>query len=417
MISKIRRRLILAAMLSLLAVLTLLVGVSAALNYRSVVDTADQTLALLQENDGEFSADLSAPPQGGGQPQPSGQDEPRPGNPELPYESRYFTVFLTGQGAVVSINTGRIAAVDSAQAQSYALQVWGSGKTRGFIDHYRYVAYPQDGETHIIFLDCGRGLDNLHSFLRNSALVSLAGLAAVFVLLLLLSDKLVKPFADNYVRQKQFITDAGHDLKTPLTIINADADVLQMDIGENEWLSDIKEQTRRMTELTNDLVTLAKMDEDTPRLQSIEFPLSDVAEQTVSDFRAPALTQNKTLSSDIQPMITMTGDEKLIRQLLTVLLDNAVKYSDDHGTIEVKLAADKKQIRLTVYNTADHVSRADLPKMFDRFYRADASRNSRTGGYGLGLSIAKAVAEAHKGKITASTADERSLLITVVFPR
>ncbi len=151
-------------------------------------------------------------------------------------------------------------------------------------------------------------------------------------------------------------------------------------------------------------------------MEKIEFPISDLAEETLETFKALAKTHNKTITGQIEPMLSMTGDEKAIRQLITILLDNAVKYSDDGGKIELSLKKQKKLICLAVFNTAESVFRADLTHLFDRFYRAEKSRNSQTGGYGLGLSIASAIVNAHKGKIAASTQDGRSLQITATFP-
>lgn len=258
-------------------------------------------------------------------------------------------------------------------------------------------------------------MSSFRTFVFTSAVVSITGLLAVMLLLIFLSGRIVKPFSENYEKQKQFITDAGHELKTPLTIIDADAEVLEMDIGENEWLGDIRMQTKRLAQLTNSLIQLSRMEEQ-PQVEKIEFPLSDLVEETVETFHALAKTQNKNLTSRIQPMLSMKGDEKAIRQLVTILLDNAVKYSDDGGKIELTLEKQKNLIRLSVFNTAESVPKESLAHLFDRFYRADQSRNSRTGGYGLGLSIASAVAAAHKGRIQAATQDERSLLIMVSFP-
>ena len=190
-----------------------------------------------------------------------------------------------------------------------------------------------------------------------------------------------------------------------------------MDYGENEWLKDIQAQTKRLSELTNSLILLSRMEEEQVQTQVIDFPLSDIAEETVETFKSLAKTQNKTLKVDIQPMISMRGDEKAIRQLMTILLYNAVKYSQTGGEISVLLESEKNIIKLCVYNTTDYMPKEYLSHLFDRFYRTDQSRNSQTGGYGLGLSIALAIVQAHKGKITATTKDEKSLQITAVFPK
>ncbi len=207
----------------------------------------------------------------------------------------------------------------------------------------------------------------------------------------------------------------AHELKTPLTIISADTQVLEMDLGENEWLTDIRSQTSRLADLTNNLVYLARMEEQL-QMEWSEFDLSQVAQEVVEDFRAPAIQKGERLTAEIVPGLTMKGEEKTIRRLLTIFLDNAVKYTGEGG--EIRLTAEKwhSQLRLQVCNTTEHMDKAALPHLFDRFYRTDQSRNSQTGGYGLGLSIAAAIVKSHGGKITASTEDEKSLLITVTFP-
>lgn len=158
------------------------------------------------------------------------------------------------------------------------------------------------------------------------------------------------------------------------------------------------------------------MEEERAQYQMIDFPLSDMAEETVEAFSALAKTQSKTLRCDIAPMLSVNGDEKALRQLLSILLENAVKYAVTESEISLTLKKQKKQIYLTVFNRTESISREQLSHLFSRFYRTDQSRNSQTGGYGLGLSIAEGIVKAHKGKITASTEDEKSLKITVALP-
>lgn len=413
MIRKLRIKLILASMLSLLLVLAVIFSIVGILNYRQIVADADSILSILEENDGSFPID-----QYGNENLFSSNDlqkNNRHFSPELPYEARYFSVFLTEDRDVISVNTGKIAAVDRDTAIQYAQTIIDRGYSRGFVEDYRYTTYRKENEIHVVFLDYGREMTSFRTFLFTSAGVGIIGLLAVLLLLILLSGRIVKPFSENYEKQKQFITDAGHELKTPLTIINADAEVLEMDIGENDWLRDIQTQTGRLAQLTNNLILLSRMEEQ-PQTAKIQFPVSDLAEETIETFQALAKTQSKHLTSQIQPMLSMNGDEKAMRQLITILLDNAMKYSNDHGTIEVTLKKQKNMIYLSVFNTVESISRESLTHLFDRFYRADKSRNSQTGGYGLGLSIAAAIVNAHKGKIIASTQDEKSLLIAVTLP-
>ena len=413
MIRKLRMKLILASMLSLLLVLTIILGTVGILNYRKILVDADSILSILQENDGSFP--MNAHPKNDTVfPDAPPRDEHR-FSAELPYESRYFSVFLSADGGIISVNTGKIAAVDTITAIDYAQSVVKDGDTQGFVKDYRYTVYTVEDEIHVIFLDYRREMGSFRTFLFTGIGVSVIGLLAVLLLLIFLSGRIVRPFSENYEKQKRFITDAGHELKTPLTIIDADAEVLEMDIGENEWLADIQMQTKRLAQLTNSLIQLSRMEEQ-PQIEKIEFPISDVVEETVETFQALAKTKNKNLSSRIQPMLSMNGDEKAIRQLVTILMDNAIKSSDDGGKIEITLEKQRNFVQLCVFNTARYISKEKLPHFFDRFYRADQSRNSKTGGYGLGLSIASAIVAAHRGKIGATTQDEKSLLITVTFP-
>lgn len=446
-------------MAAVVLVLFILVGAINILNYRKIVTDADQVLNILADNGGYFpdtapgTPDPEAAGNGsegfsssstdetetsgntasgpGGAPaigRDPGADD-RPGgfsffsflsaatepSAETPYESRYFTVTLDSSGTVTSTNVERIAAIGEGTAQDYAEEVWNSSQESGFLSCYRYrVSAQDDGSRIIIFLDCQKSLDNMKSFLLSSLLVSLLGIAAVLILVILLSARIVRPVEESYRKQKRFITDAGHDLKTPLTIIDADVSVAEMDTGTNEWLDDIKVQTKRMTDLTNDLVYLSRMDEGENKMVMIDFPLSDVVTETVQSFRSRAQLEDKSFDYRIEPMITYCGDEKYITRLITILLDNALKYSDDHGTIRVGLKKrGSRGFELTVYNTAEHIDKEVLHHMFDRFYRADSSRNSSKGGYGIGLSIASAIVGEHKGKISASSFDGKSMLITV----
>ena len=414
MIKKLRVKLILASMFSISIVLLIIMSAIGILNYRQTVADADRNLSILAENGGSFPMSLNYEEQS--PPPDAGAGREKGFSPELPYELRYFSVSLDDQGGLLTVNTGKIAAVSTSEAVEYARSIWEKGSSRGFSDDYRYLVREKGSETEIFFLDCGRSLDTLRNFVITGIAVSLASLLVILLLLSFLSGRIVKPFSESYEKQRRFITDAGHELKTPLTIIDADAQILEMDLGENEWLRDIQQQTRRLADLTHDLILLSRMEEDNTRLQPIEFPLSDVVEETVQAFQALAKTQGKTLSCSAQKMVSMYGDEKAVRRLVTILLDNAVKYTEAGGSISLTLEKQRNGIRLSVYNTTSFISREHLDHLFERFYRTDQSRNSQTGGYGLGLSIAAAIVNAHKGRITASTEDEKSLRVTVTFP-
>lgn len=414
MIGKIRRKFIAAAMLSLFAVLFVIMTSAGVVNYLSVAAEADRTLSMLASGEGQFP---ERAPQNGIQPheeQPLPQ-QPHPMSPELPYESRFFSVLLNDSGAVISADTDHIAAIDSNEAGRMATEVFFRFRSRGFMDNYRFTVVRDGYTTRVIFLDCTRSLANFRTFLWTGMIICFVGLAAVFVLMLLLSGRFVKPIAQSYQRQKQFITDAGHEIKTPITIIDADAEVLEMEIGENEWLNDIRKQTARLASLTGDLIYLSRMEEEQMELQRIDFPLSDMVADTAASFAAPAKAQQKELELYIQPDLPYYGDEKALRQLVNILLDNALKYSPTHSVITLKLCRQGKNIALTTANiTARPLDSAELPRLFERFYRSDQSRSEQK-GHGIGLSVASAIVAAHKGKIHAALA-EQTLIITVTLP-
>lgn len=425
MIKKLRVKFIAASMLSLALVLLVILGGINAMSYRKTVSDADAILSLLASNQGMFPQRMAPAEDGVSRKEAPGNSSMEDGvfrkrgfSDETPYESRFFSVLLDEAGQVLSTDTGKIAAVDQATAAEYAQKVWSSGQSSGFLGDYRFIRSAEAGGIRVIFLDCGRSLSSFHTVLLASISISLLGLLAVLVLLILLSGRIVTPAAESYEKQRRFITDAGHELKTPLTIIGADADLLELEHGGSEWLSDIKCQVTRLTGLTNDLVYLSRMDEERPQLQRIEFPLSDVTEEIVQSFQGLAKAQGKTLRMDIQPLLSFTGDEKAIRQLVSILLDNAVKYSPEGGTVSVRLEKEGRFLKLAVSNTtAQPMEQDKLHLLFDRFYRLDQSRSSSTGGYGLGMSIAQSIVAVHRGKIRADSPAENVLSVLVTLPR
>ena len=377
------------------------------ISYLHVTQEADDILSVLAENDGHFPNSWQ---------HMENQEKKEIFQAELPYESRYFSVSFT-EGTVCNlIDVDKIAAIDSDMAVEYATDVRESGKEHGFVGNYRYQVNDTEDGTRVTFLDCRRSLLNFREFCITITQVAIGGFVLVFLLIIYFSRWIVNPAVESYEKQKLFITDAGHELKTPLAIIDADADVLSMDVGESEWLTDIKKQVRRLTTLTNDLICLARMEEANQDMEMISFPISEIVEETASSFQAPAKTQKKEFILQITPALSMTGDEKMIRQLTSILLDNALKYSPEGGTIRVSLKKQNRQIRLLVYNTAAAVDPSELTHLFDRFYRSDRSRNSATGGYGIGLAIAKAIVNTHRGRIQATTEDGKSLTIEASLP-
>ncbi len=409
MISKLRRKFIVISMVSVTAVLVMLIALINIFNYKEVIRNADDVLNILTANEGEFPPDTDPKPvwDGPGGPGPDGRGKDRM-SPEMRFEARFFTIIFDKSGNAVAVDTGRIAAVDSTEAISLGENIYNSGRTTGFVGDYRYRRTDKDDVTLVIFYDCGRSLDNARSFLGISAAISVIGLLIVFALIAVFSKAAVKPVAEAYEKQKRFITDAGHELKTPLAVINADCDVVGMDTGNNEWIDDIRKQTEKLTELTNSLIYLAKTEEGTKsKLVKIDFPISDVVAEEVESFRGLAKSNGRNIETAITPDLAYNGDQRAIRELVSILMDNAIKYSPEGSTVKAGLQKSGSKILLSVSNdTTVPVSKHDHELIFDRFYRTDKSRNSETGGHGIGLSIAKGITESHGGKIYAEGNDK-----------
>ncbi len=406
MIRSLRRRFVAASMLSLLAVLTLILGGLNIFHYKSVVSDVDSVLSLLKDSGGALP---DAPEQLDWR-----QAGARFQSPELPYEIRFFTALLDGEGNVLETGTENIFALDGESVAACAREALQQGGDAGFVGDYRFLRYGEDGDTRLIFLDCGRMLAGFRDVLLSSALIALAGYAAVFLLVALLSGRIVRPFERLYARQRRFITDASHELRTPLTVIDADAELLQMEAGSSGWLDDIRAQTRRLATLAGELTALSRLEEGR-ELPKIEFPLSDVVREEAACFEAPARRLGKALDVCVEEGLSLCGDEGAIRRLVSVLMDNAVKYADPGGTVALRLCAHGRFVRLRVENAAGGLRREEVSDLFERFYRADAARAS-SGGFGVGLSIARAAVEAHRGRIRASLRGH-TLSITADLPR
>lgn len=449
MIRKLRIRLILTTMLAVLLVLLVLMGGINLFNYRQVISESDDILSLLMENGGAFAEEKMLPPDGRDPSEPlppsdhGGRygfirfDEGRIHSKELAYETRYFSVLFDSSGNILHTDTRFISAISEDTANEYAQRILRKGNRSGFIGDYRYILGEEDplGNRLVIFRDCGASLSNFRNFRNISIAVSLICLLVIGVLVFFASGKVIRPVAESYEKQKRFITDAGHEIKTPLAIITADAEVLEMELegegpqgaqddtseatdhdagSKNEWLSDIKLQVSRLSALTQDLITLSKMEEAGTTLSMTDLDLSSLSRTQVNSFTALATAGNKTLSSRIDENIHIQGEKKAIDSLLSIVLDNAVKYTPENGRIEIRLTRARKGALLEVVNdTESTLTDAECRNMFERFYRTDSSRNSETGGHGIGLSLARAIVEKHRGRIAATSAGEKKLAITI----
>lgn len=413
MIRNLRKNFILIAMLSTFIVLAAIMGAVNIFSYLRMTARADDMTSILGKNNGKFPGDGKESERKPDLPRESADSEKL--SPEAPYQTRYFTVTLDDEGEISSCNLEHIAAVDEETALEYGKIVSEKKSETGFYGIYRYRVMQDNGQTVCIFLDCAREISSFRVTAVSSVVVSLLGLAAVLVLVVFFSQLVFRPVEESIRKQKQFITDASHELKTPLTIIDANTEVIEMEAGENQWTKSTRKQIQRLSGLVQQLVALNRLDENRDMDEKAEFSLSEAVVETVQPYEAPAWTGGKVLEQQIEERLLLTGNERSVRQLVGILVDNAVKYTPEGGKIRVALKKKGKKRCLEIFNDTEEIPEGKLDVLFERFYRLDSSRNSATGGSGIGLSVAKAIVQAHKGKITAVSPDGKSLRITVIL--
>lgn len=310
-------------------------------------------------------------------------------------------------GTLVQADLQNIASVTEEDITPYLAAAVAHGAGYGSYGSYRYyVTRTGEGRNMAVFLDGYQQLRSVGLVLLWSLAADAACILLVFVLVVLLSRRAIDPVVRSAEKQKQFITDASHELKTPITVISTCLRVLEMETGKQKWIDKAQAQTEKLTALVNALVTLSRMDEGVSPLKMEPFPLSEAVVDTAEPFRDLAQSKGHSLILDIAPDLTYKGDEYAIRQLVSILLDNAVKYARADSPITLTLEKTRRGVTLRCRNGSDPIPEETLAKLFDRFYRADPSRNAATGGFGIGLSIARSIAEAHRGSICARMADE-----------
>ncbi len=418
MILRLRKRFIRIATLSVAAVMLLLTLI---LNVTNVVSTASdlrRTLDLIHENEGTIPLEQkqNEPPDiSTGDKKPPKNTNGGPFNQETPFSTRFFVICFDENGTMTTADLTRIAAVTTDTVDEYLVKAKNHGTGYGVYKTYSYGVYLNDeGEYVAIFLDSYQQLRTLRKVLLWSFAADFVCILLVFLLVVLFSRRAIDPVVQSYKRQKQFITDASHELKTPITVISTSLRVLEMEVGKQKWIDKAEAQTEKLTSLVNSLVTLSRMDEEESPLKMSVFPVSEAVEQTAESFREFAQEKGLDLKTTCEENLNYNGDEYAVRQLISILMDNAVKYASKDSTIDLSLEKARHGVKLCVSNECEQPDENSLKRMFDRFYRMDSSRNSATGGFGIGLSIARSIAEGHKGSISADYKDGR-IIITALL--
>lgn len=395
MFKRLRLQFIAIASMAILLIMTLTVGVINSVRYLQTQQEITKVLNTLSDNEGNLGSTKSFATNLGR---------------EISADSfRYFSVVVK-DNQVTSTDLTNISSVDEEEAQEYALAIMETSDKLGTVRvngaHLSYqISSLSKGRTLIVFLDTSSYYNSANDLFQISLLLAILGFIFFLVVVSFLSGLVIRPFVRNYEKQRRFITNAGHELKTPLAIISANTELQEMMTGETEWTKSTNDQVARLTTLINSLVALSRLEEQADIvLQDVNF--SAIAEDAAEDFKGPVVRDGKTFNMDIAPDIHVKAESKSLFELVTLLVDNANKYCDPEGTVSVRLRQighTRKRARLEISNTYREGKQVDYSKFFERFYRVEESHNNTDkNGYGIGLSMAQSMVKLFKGRIFTS---------------
>ncbi len=394
MLKKMRNRFILFAMIAFFAVIFSLSCFVNIWNFLSTTNGQDQIIQRLYEAQEEGIPEDRVPP----------LETIDRYSDEVPYMIRFFSVEYTNED--INIYQDYIASLSDDEALEYGDKIKSQINNKGYYKGYRYLKVIEDNKTTILFLNSEREIQMMKTLLIITIIISLISLLVVFLLVSFFSKYAIAPYAKNMEAQKQFITNASHELKTPLTSISTSADVLSIEYEDNEWINNIQNQANKLSKLINNLVTLSRLEEDKPFLKKEEFVVSDMLWEVSEPFIALAKAKNIKFTQDIKDNLVYIGDKNMLSQCISLLLDNAIKYTDENGTIKLLATSINKKIEIIVENT--YKERIEnLDRLFERFYRGDTSHSNSISGNGVGLSIVKVAIDKLNGTISVNQCEDK----------
>lgn len=394
-----QRKFVFTAMTAVSILIVILLGTINIANIVMVRNETQKTLLMISKADGNF--ERIEPPRDLNK-MTDAKIRPKDERDKF-LSSNFFIVKVNADREIIFTDVSRTSSVDEGLAQELALKVIDEASPSGKSGKYRYIVGNSRNmnETVVVFLDTSEEILSYARVLLLSTGIGLACWIFMLIIVSLLSKKAIRPIAENIEKQKQFVTNAGHEIKTPLAIILANTQAMELYNGENKWSKNISQQTLRLNDIMKNLLDLAKMDEGSEETEKSQFSLTALLNDSIGKFAEVMKLRGIVTKAEIDDDVVIKANEQQIIQLIDILLDNASKYTNENGTVSILLSKTDKHAKLIIKNTCDKLPDAPPQKLFDRFYRDDKARNQKSGGYGIGLSMAQSIVQANKASITA----------------